>query len=138
MYVYYKLNDIGYLRNCIARVFLDRQEIQSKSVIDQIISYVDDHLQEDISRKTLGELFYLHPNSIGRLFRQETGQSLGQYLISKRMNIAKKLLEETKLPVNVISMKLGYDNFSYFTKCFKEYAECSPSDYRKRYRNYPG
>lgn len=49
----------------------------------------------------------------------------------KRIDIAKDLLEHTNLPVHVISEKVGYENYSYFTKLFKKVTNFTPMDYRK-------
>lgn len=104
---------------------------KTKSVVERIQEYISDNLEEDITRNSLGEMLYLHPNSVVRLFKQETGMTLGQYLLEQRMEQAKEMLLETSLPVNVISVKTGYTNFSYFTKVFKDVTNMTPNEYRK-------
>lgn len=51
--------------------------------------------------------------------------------MTKRINLAKEMLVTTKIPVSVISSQVGYDNFAYFTKIFRERTGMSPNEYRK-------
>ena len=50
------------------------------------------------------------------------------------VNEAKKLLAQSNLPINTVSIYVGYSNFSYFTKMFKENTGYSPLDYRRKFR----
>jgi Response regulator containing CheY-like receiver domain and AraC-type DNA-binding domain len=104
---------------------------QSQTIIEKIKEYIKANLDKDITRNYLGELLYMHPNSVVRLFKQETGMTLGNYILKQRIELAKDLLSSTNMPINVISVKVGYTNFSYFTKLFKEYTDYTPKEYRK-------
>lgn len=59
------------------------------------------------------------------------GISLINYLIKKRIEVAKDLLSNTDHPVHLISDKVGYGNYSYFTRIFKKETNYTPMDYRK-------
>jgi two-component system response regulator YesN len=102
-----------------------------KSVVKTICDYIDRNYQENITRNDLAKIVYLSPDYIARLFKKETGMSLVNYITKKRIDIAKDLLEHTNLPVHVISEKVGYENYSYFTKLFKKVTNFTPMDYRK-------
>ena len=56
--------------------------------------------------------------------------TLNDYIILEKMNVAKNLLTTTKLPVSLIAMKVGYSNFSYFSKLYKKVHGCSPAQER--------
>ena len=56
---------------------------------------------------------------------------LRSYLLNIKMEYAKKLLIETKIPVALIASKVGYDNYSNFTQMFRKVVGVTPSDYRK-------
>lgn len=109
-------------------------EKESDSVIAKIKNYLDLNYAKDISRSDLAEIVYLNPDYISRLFKKEMGISISAYLMKKRMDKAKELLLNTSMPVNVISMHAGYNNYSYFTRMFKEYTGYSPNEYRKRFK----
>jgi two-component system response regulator YesN len=102
-----------------------------KSVASIICEYIDLHFSEDINRNSLAEIVYLDPDYTARLFKKETGCSLMNYIIKKRIEMAKDLLINTELSVNLISDKVGYGNYSYFTKLFKKETGFTPVDYRR-------
>lgn len=102
-----------------------------KSVASIICEYIDLHFNEDINRNSLAEIVYLDTDYTAKLFKKETGISLINYIIQKRIDTAKDLLNNTTLSVNQISDKVGYGNYSYFTKLFKKETGYTPMDYRK-------
>lgn len=106
---------------------------ESTSVVDELRRYIDMHYQEDIRRSDLADLVYLNTDYISRIFKKETGLSISNYLIQKRVEVAKRLLTQSKLPINTVSIHVGYSNFSYFTKMFRENTGCSPLEYRRNY-----
>lgn len=105
----------------------------SESVAEQLKTYIDEHYQEEIRRDDLAEQVYLNVDYMSRIFKKETGISISTYLIQKRVEEAKRLLSKSSLPVNAISIQVGYSNFSYFTKMFKENTGYSPLEYRRKY-----
>ncbi|AHV97230.1 helix-turn-helix domain-containing protein [Paenibacillus sabinae] len=120
---------IGYLVSTAAdyRQFTE----QPKSVVHEIKHYIHTHCGDDLSRMSLAETVYLNPDYLARLFKKETGISLGNYIIQARISAAKHLLETTQLSVYAIASKVGYANYSHFSKLFKQEAGCSPNEYRK-------
>ena len=102
------------------------------SVASIICDYINIHFCEDINRNSLAEIVYLDPDYLARLFKKETGYSLMNYIIKKRIETAKDLLVNTNLSVNIISDKVGYGNYSYFTRLFKKETGVTPLDYRKK------
>ena len=107
---------------------------KTESVVEQIRQYIDVHYKEEIRRDSLGELVYLNTDYISRIFKKETGISISSYILKKRVEEAKKLLAQSNLPINTVSIYVGYSNFSYFTKMFKENTGYSPLDYRRKFR----
>lgn len=105
-----------------------------KSVASIICEFIDIHFAEDINRNSLAEIVYLDPDYTARLFKKETGTSLVNYIIKKRIETAKDLLINTVLSVNLISDKVGYGNYSYFTKLFKKETGFTPVDFRRMNR----
>lgn len=104
-----------------------------KSVAATIAEYIDAHYSENITRGSLSEIVYLDPDYAARLFRREYGMSLVNYLTGKRISVAKELLLNTTLPVTAIADKVGYSNYSYFTKVFKKECNFAPIDFRNQF-----
>jgi len=107
-------------------------DIRRESVIRKVKVYIEDHMKEEISRKGLAGSVYLSEDYVSRIFRDETGMSLSNYVTGRRMEKAQEYLRNTDWGISRIAMEVGYTNFSYFSKTFKEYTGCTPNEYRKK------
>ena len=105
---------------------------ESHSAVGKMKEYINAHYQEDVTRGVLAKVFFLNPDYLARVFKKETGLSIGGYLQDIRMNEAKKLLAHTNVPVNEVAMGVGYDNISYFSHVFREKTGLTPVEYRRR------
>ena len=104
---------------------------QSKSVVEEIKHYIHAHIGDDLTRNSLAEIIYLNPDYLARVFKKETGVSLGTYIAQSRIAAAKHLLETTTMSVYAVAKKVGYANYSYFSKLFKQDVGRSPNEYKK-------
>jgi len=114
-----------------ARHYVIDLEHQS-NLIQRIIDYIDHHYKEDISRTKLAEMVFLSPDHLARMFKRDTGETLVKYITDKRMAAAKEMLSQSNTPIYQVALQVGYDNYSYFTKAFKQKVGLSPGDYRKQ------
>lgn len=104
---------------------------KSKSVADILSDYIDRNYEKDITRNELAEIVYLNTDYISRLFKKEKGISISSYLMRKRLEAAKELLGKSDMPINGVSLEVGYSNFSYFTKMFRDALGMTPLEYRR-------
>lgn len=104
---------------------------QPTSIAEEIKEHIHKHYGDDLTRNDLAEIVYLNPDYLARLFKRETGVSLGSYVIQVRIAAAKHLLETTHMSVYTIANKTGYNNYSYFSKLFKQEVGLSPNEYKK-------
>ncbi|WP_256592999.1 helix-turn-helix transcriptional regulator, partial [Pseudomonas sp. 2822-15] len=65
-------------------------------------------------------MVHLNASYFSVLFKEQTGLTFSEYLTRRRMQVAKKLLFSTDLPIGVIAEKVGYQTAKYFIKLFKE------------------
>ena len=100
-------------------------------VVGVVKKYIDEHLAEKISRPDIAEYVALNENYLSRLFHKEIGCSISDYILRKRVNMAKKLLISTKLSVSAIGERVGYDTTTYFIRLFKREVGKTPKEYRK-------
>ncbi len=107
---------------------------RQNELVEKVKDYIQEHLAEDLSRDLLAGEVYLNPNYLSRLFHQETGQSLVDYITSQRMEKVKQLLRNTSLSVTEAAGQLGYTNMPYFSRVFRKEAGCSPVEYRRRFQ----
>ncbi len=105
---------------------------KESSIVSKVKEYIAKHIEEDLSRTEIASYVFLNPDYLARVFKQEEGIALGNYIIMERVERAKTLLAKTNLSINAISLKCGYDNFSHFSNAFKQKTGLSPGEYRKR------
>ena len=104
----------------------------TESAQKALLAYVNEHFKEEISREQLSEMFFFDPDYITKIFKKETGFSYKNYVIEKRLSLAKKLLTETDYSIHDIALHVGYDNYSYFTRLFKKSFGMTPVEFRNQ------
>lgn len=100
-----------------------------------IKSYAEQHLQDDLSLSKFAELLHFHPSYLSRLFKQVTGKSLSEYIWQVKLEKAKELLKQNELKINEISLALGFETPSYFTRFFRKRENLTPQEYRNLQTN---
>ena len=96
-----------------------------------IVGYLGEHFAEPLTLSAVAAQFGLSPQYFSTFFRENFGRTFTQHVNSLRIEQAARLLRETDLPVMEIAFNVGFDNFSYFIKRFREVYGVSPSHYRK-------
>lgn len=96
------------------------------------LAYIDEHLSdEELSLSAVAAEIYLNPVYFGRVFKNSQNMSFKQYVLMKRMELAKRLILEGKESITAVGERVGIPNRSYFTQVFKQYTGMLPSEYRK-------
>jgi AraC family transcriptional regulator len=98
----------------------------------QITDWMAEHLAEDFGLDQLAAQAGLSKFYFTRLFKTALGVSPSRYLLSLRMDEARRLLRETKRSVLEIALEVGYANPSHFARFFRRETGLSPSDYRQQ------
>ncbi len=106
---------------------------EKKNGIDIVKSYIDEHLEQDLSLDRLAALIHLNPNYLCELFKKETGENLSKYITYKRIEAAKEYLEDITLKCSEVAAKVGYSDVNYFHRIFKSYLGLTPKQYRKMF-----
>jgi AraC-like DNA-binding protein len=99
---------------------------------ETIMRWIEDHFQEEVSLEHLAEETHLSKNYVSRIFHQETGSSITDYLTARRIKEGCRLLETTTLPVEEIGIRIGFSNVSYFVQLFKKVVGTTPLQYRNK------
>ncbi|NHN33638.1 response regulator transcription factor [Paenibacillus agricola] len=108
-----------------------RSSATRNNLIQSVLLYVNLHYAHDISITGMANLFDITPNYLSALFHKKTGRKFVEYVTELRMREAQRLLIETDLSVQDITMKVGFYSMSHFGKVFAKYHQLSPMDYRK-------
>lgn len=104
-----------------------------KTTIDSVLRYIHHNIDSNPNVTDLANIFHLHPNHFIRFFKKETGQTPAKYINAKKMEIAKRYLEDSALSIGDIMEKIGETDLPAFSKQFKKYYSYSPREYRKLY-----
>lgn len=98
--------------------------------IKEILNYVNMNFYTEISIQSISQKFFINPNYVSYLFKKEVGLNYTEYLTKLRIDLACKLLKESKLTIQMISEKSGYNDYFYFTRIFKKVMGMTPNEYR--------
>jgi two-component system response regulator YesN len=104
---------------------------ESHEIIGKAKLYIHDHLNEDISVYSIAEMLYLTPTYFSKLFKNSTGEGCNNYIICKRIEKAKSLLETTSMKTGKIATLVGYKDTNYFSLAFKKQTGMSPTEFRE-------
>lgn len=96
--------------------YIDTDSCNTK--IQDILGYINENLREDLSIDSIADQFYISKYYMMRLFKQETGYTLGQYISQKRLLLAKELLLSGE-PVTKACFDCGFKDYSTFSRAYK-------------------
>ena len=116
----------------LCRCLREKPHRSEHGVIDRIVRHLEDHPEEDIGHEAIAAKYRLHPGYLSRLFKQEMGETLSEYLLRTKVERAAQLLKEDRYKIGEIAGMVGYSTSSYFSVMFKKYTGCSPREYCQR------
>ena len=109
------------------------ESVNKKYIVEQMVSYFEDHYSEKISLDQIAENMYLSPFYLSKIFKGETGDTPIRHLINIRLEKARELLENgCEGSIQEIAASVGYDDAYHFSKLFKKHFGISPSQVRKK------
>lgn len=108
--------------------------LQRKTLTANIRSYLEENLHQKILLSDISRHVSYSPSTLKRIFREETGSSIMQYLCDIRIERAKELLVEG-MNVTEVAQEVGFETLNYFSTVFKKKAGISPGAYRERKKN---
>lgn len=117
--------------NSFAKADLSYKFSKYSDMVSDIISYLSENHQRDVSLAELGERYKLNPRYLNRIFKGITGFPIFQYQQRIKMEKAKRLLTSSSLSVLDIALELGFESSQYLSRIFKEMTGSTPSEYRK-------
>jgi AraC-like DNA-binding protein len=97
--------------------------------IKDVLEYMESHLSDLLSISQLSSVACLSPTQFKKVFKQQTSQTVTQYLIKLRMNKAQALLLHTDYPIQIVAESVGYTDMTAFSRRFSLYFGLSPSKY---------
>lgn len=99
--------------------------------IERAKAYIDNHLAEPIGLGTICELVFMNKSYLSRLFKLETGETFSEYLMRRRVEKAKRLLQFSEKTIDEITEAIGLENANHFYRIFKKVTGTTPGTFRK-------
>ena len=122
------------------RIFLEKQYIFDKksytfdSQIANILQYINHNLKEDLSVEALSAKYYVSKYHLMRKFKQETGYTLHNYIVNKRLLMARTLISNG-IPVTRAAQESGFAEYSTFSRAYRKQFKTTPSEELPHYSN---
>ena len=116
----------------VNRIFLERLYIydtrsySSDSQIEELLRYINHNLTEDLSIETLARKYYLSKYHMMRKFKEETGYTIHNYIVSKRLLLARTQIAEGT-PVLKAAQLSGFSDYTTFSRAYKKQFGSAPS-----------
>jgi transcriptional regulator GlxA family with amidase domain len=115
--------------NCLVKGAKARQDFQ------ELQDWIITHPGEDLSVEALASRMNMSPRHFARTFDQEVGLTPAKFVELARLEKARALLEQTRLPVEAIARQCGFGHPENLRRAFQRTLKVSPLDYRARFRS---
>ncbi len=118
---------ISFNKACISEDFGFKPEARYNRKVIEIINSINDNLGKDLSIDLLADRFFMSKYHMMRIFKNETGYSIHQYISEKRILLARNLII-SGMPATSACLECGFKDYSSFSRAFKNQLGSLPSD----------
>lgn len=113
----------------IAAFMREQRKSTSNQVVKEILNLVEAEMDQDITLHLVADRLYVNSSYLSRLFKQEMGVAFSAYVLERKMERAKSLLQEGAKVYDCARL-VGYRDVSYFTKVFRKYWGVNPGEFK--------
>ncbi len=103
----------------------------SEEIAALIKGFIEQNYQKSIDLNLIADYFSFSPSYLTKIFVKHTNITPSKYIMNYRINIAKQLLCDNSLTINMVANMVGYTDPFHFSKTFKQVAGISPAAYRE-------
>lgn len=103
---------------------------RADSLLSEVFQYIHANISGDLSIESIAKAAHVNPYYLCHKFRKATNMTVGQHIKKCRISKAKQLLSDSTLTVSDVSCEAGFENFSHFSKVFREMTGMTPSAFR--------
>ena len=120
------------------RLFLNSdkiEDIQYDKTIEGVLNYINSNLENDLSIDTIASEFFISKYYLMRKFKNQIGSSIHNYVVQKRLILARSLISDG-LSMSSVCSRCGFNDYSSFVRAFKKVYGVSPSNYNPTIHNF--
>lgn len=105
---------------------------KNSMLVHKIVQYMNEHMDDStLSLTKISKINYINNSYLSRTFKAVMGINFMDYLVSIRIETAKKLLSSTNLRIYEVARSVGIEDPNYFSKFFKKHTQETPAQYRE-------
>lgn len=112
-----------------------RRQKKNRERCNRLITYIEANYVNSITNQDLADLIHLSKDRFEHFFRENFGISALQYIQNYRMKMAKKLIKEGSTSVSRVAEMVGFADYNYFGRQFRNYYGCTPIQMVKKYNS---
>ena len=112
--------------------FPEWKNVRSDTQVDQLLHYINTHLTDDLSADSLAKKYYINKYYLMRRFKEATGYTLHQYVLSKRL-IQGRTLISGGVPVTKAAVMCGFGDYTTFIRAYKKQFHSVPGEARQNF-----
>lgn len=120
-YILYELKDIDFYGT-------------NNDYMIKALRFIDENISKSISLSDVSAHLNISKEYTATLFKSKIGKTVTGYIHEKKMLLAKEMIRYGNESLSEISINLGYENYNYFSRSFKDYFEISPAKYRAKFK----
>lgn len=109
----------------------EKRDRKANNIIEKIKDVIKKHYSDNLSIRDIAKEVFLSTTYLCMIFKQETGETVNDYLTRVRIERAKDLLKDRNIRLCDICHDIGYTEPGYFSKIFRKYTGLTPSEYRQ-------
>ena len=113
----------------------DIEDIQYDKTIEGVLNYINSNLENDLSIDTIASEFFISKYYLMRKFKNQIGSSIHNYVVQKRLILARSLISDG-LSMSSVCSRCGLNDYSSFVRAFKKVYGVSPSNYNPTIHNF--
>ena len=110
-----------------------RRQKKNRERCNRLITFIEANYANPISNQDLADLVHLSKDRFEHFFRENFGVSALQYIQNYRMKMAKKLIKEGNIPISKVAEMVGFADYNYFGRQFRNHYGCTPTQMAKKY-----
>lgn len=113
----------------------DIEDIQYDKTKEGVLNYINSNLENDLSIDTIASEFFISKYYLMRKFKNQIGSSIHNYVVQKRLILARSLISDG-LSMSSVCSRCGFNDYSSFVRAFKKVYGVSPSNYNPTIHNF--